>query len=837
MIRSSPVMKHNSSRSRCIPSSPQVLTAHSRLLIIAGLTVIILVQLWGGGQWIQQNEVLLDRDAGGNLQTSLQYRWFLQHDIPSLAFYKSLTYSDAPTLSLIVQPFYHVLGVRLDSSLFASLALFACSIVLVFVLAVQIASWKVGLFAALLTSLLPIMVGLSRTVYPELPLTVALLLYLITLYRSQGFQAREWAYWAGAILGFGLLTDWIFIVLVTAPTIWVVRSSPRQKGELHSGAVFHSTILVFIKSLLMGALIGWLIYWPNRTFAMSQGGGDWILGGWSLLGAFFVFAASLPRSARNNFLTTVSLGVFVASLHYLPNIHTGLVAATDLWRTMVQGAVWERFQPLSFIPEAMWGLLAFWLIVPAALAPWIVLKLQRRSLLRQAAPLWLAVVSGFFVLPLVTTVDERILAPLAPLATILFAIGLAWYPFWGRRLLGASWLVVLALQWSLFTFNLPSPFDLSSQWLVQSAYITPANRGVADSRFNMIPRVLQAIAEHGVGGVQSLGVLVDTRQLYADAFRNEAVFRGMDLVVHDATEKDEEAWLKSMASQWLVITERDNDTAPETARRISVELLQNHPPFASLYDFVERYSLPDGNKIYLFHRPLGPGHPLIDQERVEATRQPAAFLKNNLRAQDTLIYTSSDLAVWVGMHEVDHRRTMILDRAEASLADILDDATGVWCVVSDVGATDLIDTISRATNAYHAFAADSPFAGIDVYGFSAESLKEIGTQPAWADLTLATVMTKQEIAAGDVLPLDVQWIGSLNSDRKASFRLLAESGEAIASNDRILMDRDRFGLFVPTSTTPGQYLLAALVYDAETFEPIPDSSGNLFSSIAVIDVH
>lgn len=124
-----------------------------------------------------------------------------------------------------------------------------------------------------------------------------------------------------------------------------------------------------------------------------------------------------------------------------------------------------------------------------------------------------------------------------------------------------------------------------------------------------------------------------------------------------------------------------------------------------------------------------------------------------------------------------------------------------------------------------------------MYGFSAESLKEIETQPAWADLTLATVMTKQEIVAGDVLPLDVQWIGSLNSDRKASFRLLAESGEAIASNDRVLMARDHFGLFVPTSTTPGQYLLAALVYDAETFEPIPDSSGNLFSSIAVIDVH
>ena len=46
--------------------------------------MIILVQLWGGEQWIRQNEVLTDRGAGGNLQTSLEYRWFLQHDIPSL---------------------------------------------------------------------------------------------------------------------------------------------------------------------------------------------------------------------------------------------------------------------------------------------------------------------------------------------------------------------------------------------------------------------------------------------------------------------------------------------------------------------------------------------------------------------------------------------------------------------------------------------------------------------------------------------------------------------------------------------------------------------------------
>lgn len=798
--------------------------------------MIILVQLWGGEQWIRQNEVLTDRGAGGNLQTSLEYRWFLQHDIPSLAFYKSLTHSDAPMLSLIVQPFYHVLGVHLDSSLFASLVLFACLIVLVFVLTVQITSWKLGFFAALLNSLFPIIVGLSRTIYPELLLTVALLLYLIVLYRSQGFQSREWTYGAGAILGFGLLTNWIFIVFVTAPAIWILRDSPKQESELHSSAALHSTILAFIKSLLIGALIGWLIYWPNRTFAMSQGGGDWILGAWSLLGAFCVFAASLPRSARTNFLTMVSLGVFIASLHYLPNIHANLFDATDLWPTIVQGAVWERFQTLRFIPGAMWGLVAFWLIVPAALAPWIVLKLQRRPLYRQAAPLWLAVASGLFVLPLVTTVDERILAPIAPLVAILFAIGLACYPFGVRMLLGVSWLVVLAVQWSLFTFNLSSPFDFSSQWLVRSAYITPANRGVTDSRFNMIPRALQVIEEHGVGGVQSLGVLIDTRQIYADAFRNEAVFRGMDLVVHDAAEQDEEAWLKAMASQWLVILERDNETASRTARRISAALLQNHPPFALLYDLVERYPLPDGNSVHLFHRPLGPGHPLIDQERVEATRQPAAFLRNNLRAHDMLIYTSSDLAVWVGMHEVDHRRTIILDRAEASLADILVDATGVWCVVSDVGAVDLIDTISRTTNAYHAFAVDSPFAGIDVYGFSTESLEEIGTQSVWADLTLATVMAKDEIAAGDVLPLNVQWIGSLNPDHKASFRLLAESGEAIASNDRVLVDRDRFGLYVPTSTTPGQYMLAVLVYDAETFEPIRDSSGNLFSSIAVIDV-
>jgi len=59
--------------------------------------------------------------------------------------------------------------------------------------------------------------------------------------------------------------------------------------------------------------------------------------------------------------------------------------------------------------------------------------------------------------------------------------------------------------------------------------------------------------------------------------------------------------------------------------------------------------------------------------------------------------------------------------------------------------------------------------------------------------------------AGEVLPVQLQMAGSLFGTTKLSARLVNQQGEAIASQDRLLLEQDKFGLLVPPATAPGEY--------------------------------
>lgn len=792
-------------------------------LISIALAIILVLHTFGGVYWIQQNIARPDRMAERNLQVSFQYAQFLSQDIPSLAFYKAFTYDVAqpPAIFILVQPFLRTLGLSADSAQLLNISLFLSTVALTFWVGIQVTTPKTGLFATLLVGLLPVMTGMSRLFHIEMLLTVLVLFNLLSLYKSHGFQHRGWTLCIGISLGAGMLTHLSAIVFAVPPLIWFWRTSHHQHAQQCPSQNINSYWHTLLYASLMASSISWLIYWPNRTYIQTQMSGDWLLLAWTLLGSIYFFYLWSPSTPRNNFLSTISLAILIASLHYLPLVQPMLELVPfqrlfDL-QTLVVGVT----QILLGFPEYQLGRLAFWLILPLATVSWVYVLIQKRlSVYIGSIPLWLSLLTSLLIIPIGGQVDERGLAPILPILAILLAVGLSQYPPPVKLIVGTVWVIVLVIQWSIFTFNLPfHSFGREDLW-VSSKYVFRANAWPADDRYWVAPKIIHQIAKNNTPETQSIGVLVNKPQIYANAIKNEVLFQHLNATIYDIATNNANVWLESMSSQWLITKDGDTQSTSMSGQEIASSLLQNRPPFSLLYREVQRYPLPNNEYVYLFHRSEGPGNPLAEPESIELARPIAEAIRANWSAGSILIYTDSNIAVWIGIHEVGDENTIILKDAITQPETVFSELSGSLFVVSGDQQTQLTDWLNA--NAYQSFTAGNNFASLNVYGKPSKALVPINSFTKWHDLDLVRIQTLTGIAPGEVLPIEFEWAGVLDQNRKISVRLIDHEDAVIASIDRWLTPYDRFGLLVPPTTKTEEFKLSVLLYDAQTLEPIPD---------------
>lgn len=99
------------------------------------------------------------------------------------------------------------------------------------------------------------------------------------------------------------------------------------------------------------------------------------------------------------------------------------------------------------------GPLATLLIMPAALIDWaraLRTWFQERPIV---VPYWLCVIGAISILTILAQSNPRNLTPVLPLIAILLIESLRAYPQWVARILVAAWLIVLLVQWSIYTFD------------------------------------------------------------------------------------------------------------------------------------------------------------------------------------------------------------------------------------------------------------------------------------------------------------------------------------------------------------------------------------------------
>ncbi|GIK74050.1 MAG: hypothetical protein BroJett021_30380 [Chloroflexota bacterium] len=805
------------------------------IAVVLLLSAIVTINVLGNLYWIHQNVVLIGRDASNYLTTTLNYREILTGLTPQSLF-QAFTFPDyrTPALYIAAQPFLHLFGFNMDSAQYLNVVLSAGVVILTYHLGATIAGRTVGLFAAAMVSLMPMMAAMARLFYTEMFLTAAVTTNLLALYRSNQFNHRVWSFVWGASLGIGLLVKWTTPIYLWLPVLWMLWRMRNEFAQLRGMQIdFRRMLLAITLSVALATV--W--FWPNRALAEHFWLGVYLWPGWILILAPLFYSATSRSTPMNNLFTALFAGLAIASLWYLPHIDVGakLFIEDQVRSTPTAGVLnphnyTRNFRHLYF---AHFGSLAFWLIAPAALWSWVNAWGRRRSLNRHAQLLWLSIISTFVVLSLILQQNPRNLVPILPSLAIVATIGLFEYRPPIRRLLGAAWLIILGVQLLLFTTGSLFGFYQSTQslWATRAYTIQPASGDTAPEYW-IAPKVLEIVDQHPETP-RRLGVLVNIEGMHRGVFKYLNTEKNLDIQIVDVTEDRSMGWYDLLSAPWVLLKNGDNRDVDRSGQALIERILAGDPLFDALYDLEQTFPMPDRETLYLFRRAKGPGLPHDLPIRLADTHELAKWIQARWRPGTPLIYSTPDVAVWVGIHDPVQSPVRVLDPTNGNLEDQFPQPEGTAFVVFDQASLQLETWLDQ--HAYRGDDAGNDDAWVVVYGF-AHSLPDLATTtPQWENATaLTSLRTLPSIQAGEVLPVEIEMSTIVDAGYKLSLRLVASDNTVVASQDRSLDKTMRFGLFAPPATQAGSYQLIVVLYDAETLTNIPASSSIADDSVHVM---
>jgi hypothetical protein len=164
-------------------------------------------------------------------------------------------------------------------------------------------------------------------------------------------------------------------------------------------------------------------------------------------------------------------------------------------------------------------------------------------------------------------------------------------------------------------------------------------------------------------------------------------------------------------------------------------------------------------------------------------------------------------------------------------------------VQRDIPTQAAVDFFVRQTPVFTSTIAGMDMAKVyDMRAIVARLYEEVGEPEVvaedmpWPPLTLTSLRTLAKAPVGSVLPVELAWEGPIDGTRRLSLRLIAQDGTLVAQVDDGIEVRNQIRMFVPPDAVPGQYGLHLLLYDAESFAPIPAADGAEIVQIAAVAV-
>lgn len=835
-----------------------------KLLIYGLLGLIVAFHVAGSLWWIQRNVTLVGRDATGHLGRTL-----VAANAPSL--FAALTFTDdyrPPLLYLATVPFYWLFGVNMDSAQYTNVVVLAALLLVTFGLARRLLSAEAALLAVALTGLLPMITAMSRLFYMENLLTMLLLLNLLALLQSDGFGNRIWSLGWGISLGLALLAKWTAPIYVALPTLYVLWIACREIGSSGARISMADRITVWFGTLPFGRqpdwrratvalllsmiLVGWW-WWPQREQVQGLFFGGWLPVLWFILFAVSIYLLSLPATRSANFWGALLLALSLASLWYLPHINF-MTRLTDVAFGTDRGTQ-EAFDPtrasnytryFGYWFSYYMGLLATLAILPPAL--WGEIRARRRAhrvdwTLSATDPahrtlgrtiLWLALVSAFVILTLIAQATPRNLNPLWPLIAILLVDSLRSYSRVMALALASLWLLVLGVQWLIFTIDDLAPLHQRTSVLwVQEGYSAWPAAGSSDPGFWIQPDVL-AMVGNPQDRPATLGMLVNSWEIHRGSFRYLIAAQHLNIELMPLTDADGRTWSDLLTNQWVLVKDGDNSEVSAAGQAMIARIAAGDPIFHLLYQAAKRYPLPNGETATLYQRVLGPERPTDYPVVLIETEAIADAINRYWSPGATLFFSRADTAAWVGFHDLKVDRIVTLASEAESVQTELAETTGVIMAATRYDTAEVQAWLSATS--YPALEVGSGEFWLTIVGRPNRPLVAMPTHTRWPELTITTVQSFPTLQPGQVLPVEMTLAGRTDSARKLSIRLLDPAGQVVAQQDKAIEPHLRLGLLLPPAALPGDYTLAAVLYDPATLQPVPDMEGRELAEVTPLVV-
>lgn len=791
-------------------------------LIFGALLLLLLLTTLANLHWVTVNVVLVGRDSAGHLEKSLQIADVLEQGGLS-GLFQAITFDNyrPPLLYLATQGSYAIWGRSMDAAQYPNLALFAIILCLTFLLARPITGDWGAVGAAALLSLLPMATAMTRLYYMENSLTAPFLAAFFALLHSENFQRRGWSLLFGVALGVALLAKWTAPIYLALPVLYVLWRSSFWREQHHALRAFRVEWPAALFAVGTGALMALTWWWAGHDTIAKQG---MLLSNslpvfWGILFSVSLYMLVTARSRVGHFWMATWIALTIASLWYLPRIDfvtrlsdvafgtdRGTQEALDLMR----GDTYTRY--FNFWLSHHMGPLATLLIMPAALIGWaraLRTWFQERPIV---VPYWLCVIGAISILTILAQSNPRNLTPVLPLIAILLIESLRAYPQWVARILVAAWLIVLLVQWSIYTFDsLAVIYERSPQLWVHGDYTAWPATGSSNPAYWIGPDVLATIGDPE-GDAESLGVLVDTWEIHRGKLRYLAALHRQNITIQALTEQDAR-WGSVLLNRWLLIKDGDNSELSEAAQTILRRIEQGDRTFAQLYAPVKRYALPNGDTVTLYMRD-GPRQPQRYPVILIETSPIADAINQWWSPHATLVFGDRDIAVWTAVHDLAADSGVLMpDRTSGEYPTPLVDLAGAIFVVSRYNF-DARNAI--ASDSYLARTVTSGDTTLEVFGRPTRLLQTIGVASPWTEITVRELRTFATVQPGEVLPIEMELETQTPQRLKLSMRLLDGADNVIAQNDIAIEPQIRFGLLIPPEMEAGAYTLAAVLYTPET---------------------
>ena len=808
------------------------------------LSLLILFHLGNNWLWRTNNQVVYGFDRMYHQVTSLAYYDILRQGVTARNLFAALTWSDyyPPLVHLIAAAFYGVFGVSMDVAALSNSLYLVALLLAVYAVGRRLGGPWVGLLAAFIVSMLPIVFSMSRYLYIDFALTAFVAVNISLLLASERFRRKGISLLYGLSLGLGLLTKWTFAAFVAAPLLAALASRDlwRDVGRvLHPASWQRGRLLA---AGLLGLALTALWFLPNvqATAALPLGYALVPLS-WLIWSATLYFALGDGADRGGNLLAALGLGLALASAWYLTKINF----LEGFWLNAYgkpTGRSWGFSRYLEFLFREHFSPLMIGVLL-LALAGLAWRRWQRTGSLRSflalgldgwALALW-AVVPFVIFSSRVSIVHSRYIMPLLPPLGLVIALWLGQVvrPRRLRAVLIGAVCVFLLFQFAALSFDALDGWQAQVPLLARGLSIQLPSSGRTDSGYWVAPDVLQYATDHRDRDPARLGILVNEPQV------NSKHFIYLTYAEYPHVHVNELATLGRAQPAYPRLFEQDFvlllDPAPDYPRRPdtveTTERLLSQPDdtFHRAFEWATAYPLPDGRQLRLYRRRYPP-----QEDNLNDYQSLMADLGAAARSGDILLAMPPQQVYALARYGDGSLPIYPLDRAwPAELDALTGQASRLWLALGPDAPEGDILLRWLAEHAYRA--ADAWYGPVQLFLYGPADKaggRQQPTEVSWENgITLTGVrFVDSTVQPGDVLRLDLTWQskGATVERYKIFLHLLDAGGRVVAQRDSEPLDglrptttwtagevlTDRYGLLLPTDLPDGEYRLVLGIYDA-----------------------